>query len=652
MPEPENDILNDSVDNDAEINSSTNTGLNAPHFQLQLKSLQNSPYQLKKEGDEQTSETSKESPISLDFDNPADNPTDPSDNPLGTASPPPFQLKSASSSAMPGETLSQMSSTFGTDFSDVNIHQGSQSAVDAGALAYTQGNDIHFAPGQYDPASQSGQELLGHELTHVVQQREGRVQANNEVNGMPLNDDKGLEKEADDMGTAVAQKKTATTQNTSMYVSNQPSTFGTMQRWKLPWESDPPAKDGKDSKDDKKLKKVTKGGKSIAPNFDANISTPEPLPAMGKMEVITKIDVDFQDCNAQTIDKLAIYDSPADKKVWAKQIKEIAKKDPASLKWSDADKAKFKTDYQKSVSDVWSSDASKLSFKLDHPDYEKYMVNNTIKMEFTDKDPHHKISTIKMLPNMQRLRSNMALFDSRDVSEKEKRKVTKNYLAEQIGDFDKGKSDANATVKSRIEAFNDKSIAIQKQHATDTPAPNWNVELRGRSSSGGSKSLNSKLSKQRVNTVEAGILGKIPGVSVSKTFTGDTNSEADSKFQRVEAIFMDANLIDIEQNVAAHETGHMFGFGDEYEDETTTGALKKSTGDEANDPNFNTSKAVRDAGMGEDVVKEHRINQNLGSIMHSGSQVGVGHYSLFLIELKKLSTDAETGGQVDWKVSK
>jgi len=46
-----------------------------------------------------------------------------------------------------------------------------------GAQAYTQGTDIHFAPGQYQPSSQGGQELLGHELAHVVQQADGRVKA-------------------------------------------------------------------------------------------------------------------------------------------------------------------------------------------------------------------------------------------------------------------------------------------------------------------------------------------------------------------------------------------------------------------------------------------------------------------------------------------
>ncbi|QHT70508.1 DUF4157 domain-containing protein [Rhodocytophaga rosea] len=92
-----------------------------------------------------------------------------------------------------------MGGAFGADFSDVNIHQGEQ-ATQVGALAFAQGNDIHFAPGQYDPQSQRGQELLGHELTHVVQQRQGRVQPTTQAGGLPVNDDHSLEAEADEMG--------------------------------------------------------------------------------------------------------------------------------------------------------------------------------------------------------------------------------------------------------------------------------------------------------------------------------------------------------------------------------------------------------------------------------------------------------------------
>ena len=43
------------------------------------------------------------------------------------------------------------------------------------AKAFTTGQDIFFRQGAYNPASSGGQELLAHELTHVVQQNGDRV---------------------------------------------------------------------------------------------------------------------------------------------------------------------------------------------------------------------------------------------------------------------------------------------------------------------------------------------------------------------------------------------------------------------------------------------------------------------------------------------
>jgi len=119
----------------------------------------------------------------------------------------PVQAKSSNPNGLPATVQTQMEGALGADFSNVNIHTNSQSATDVGALAYTQGNDVHFAPGQYNPESSSGQELIGHELTHVVQQREGRVQPTTQAAGLPVNDDKGLESEADAGGQKAVQMK-------------------------------------------------------------------------------------------------------------------------------------------------------------------------------------------------------------------------------------------------------------------------------------------------------------------------------------------------------------------------------------------------------------------------------------------------------------
>lgn len=61
---------------------------------------------------------------------------------------------------------------FGQDLSDVRVHQNSRQATLLGAKAFTHDNVIHFAPGEYLPHTPSGNKIIGHELTHIVQQRE------------------------------------------------------------------------------------------------------------------------------------------------------------------------------------------------------------------------------------------------------------------------------------------------------------------------------------------------------------------------------------------------------------------------------------------------------------------------------------------------
>ncbi|MEZ8143366.1 hypothetical protein A1OK_18735 [Enterovibrio norvegicus FF-454] len=77
-----------------------------------------------------------------------------------------------------GEPLSvhvrqDMEQRFGYDFSNVRVHNDAKAADSASSLrarAYTLGNNIIFNRGQYQPHSVSGQKVLAHELTHVLQQ--------------------------------------------------------------------------------------------------------------------------------------------------------------------------------------------------------------------------------------------------------------------------------------------------------------------------------------------------------------------------------------------------------------------------------------------------------------------------------------------------
>jgi hypothetical protein len=100
---------------------------------------------------------------------------------------------------MPDALKSGIESLSGLSMDNVKVHYGSSQPAQLNALAYAQGSDIHIAPGQ--------EHHLPHEAWHVVQQAQGRVQPTMQLNeGVPVNDDAGLEKEADVMGAKASAK--------------------------------------------------------------------------------------------------------------------------------------------------------------------------------------------------------------------------------------------------------------------------------------------------------------------------------------------------------------------------------------------------------------------------------------------------------------
>lgn len=73
-------------------------------------------------------------------------------------------------------TRAFMEPRFGHDFSGVRVHsdtRAAESAQDVNALAYTVGRQVVFGAGQYAPETPAGRHLLAHELTHVLQQKQG-----------------------------------------------------------------------------------------------------------------------------------------------------------------------------------------------------------------------------------------------------------------------------------------------------------------------------------------------------------------------------------------------------------------------------------------------------------------------------------------------
>lgn len=102
----------------------------------------------------------------------------------------PVQLKNET--GMPDHLKAGIEDLSGFSMDDVRVHYNSDKPATVQALAYTQGTDIHVAPGQ--------EQHLPHEAWHVVQQMAGRVEPTTEVGGLPVNDNPALEREADVMG--------------------------------------------------------------------------------------------------------------------------------------------------------------------------------------------------------------------------------------------------------------------------------------------------------------------------------------------------------------------------------------------------------------------------------------------------------------------
>jgi hypothetical protein len=103
------------------------------------------------------------------------------------------RLPATHGAGLPDGLKSAIESLSGVSLDAVNVHYNSSEPPQLNALAYTQGRDIYLAPGQ--------ERHLAHEAWHVVQQAQGRVRPTMQMkDGVSINDDNGLEHEADAMG--------------------------------------------------------------------------------------------------------------------------------------------------------------------------------------------------------------------------------------------------------------------------------------------------------------------------------------------------------------------------------------------------------------------------------------------------------------------
>jgi hypothetical protein len=100
--------------------------------------------------------------------------------------------KKENQTGLPDSLKAGVENLSGLSMDDVKVHYNSSAPEQVQALAYTQGSEIHVGPGQ--------EKHLAHEAWHVAQQKQGRVQPTMQARGVSINDDQGLEREADVMG--------------------------------------------------------------------------------------------------------------------------------------------------------------------------------------------------------------------------------------------------------------------------------------------------------------------------------------------------------------------------------------------------------------------------------------------------------------------
>ena len=115
--------------------------------------------------------------------------------------------KKENNTGLPDNLKSGIENLSGYSMDDVKVHYNSDKPAQLQAHAYAQGTNIHLGPGQ--------EKHLAHEAWHVVQQKQGRVQATRQLKGkIQLNDDSRLEKEADIMGAKALQMKASNADHT------------------------------------------------------------------------------------------------------------------------------------------------------------------------------------------------------------------------------------------------------------------------------------------------------------------------------------------------------------------------------------------------------------------------------------------------------
>ncbi|MBI5880279.1 MAG: hypothetical protein HZB53_21725 [Chloroflexi bacterium] len=360
------------------------------------------------------------------------------------------------------------------------------------------------------------------------------------------------------------------------------------------------------------------------PNFDAKYTPTAPAPAIDPFVVTHNVFIDFKPFDE--VRKEEPYKSMR-----------FTKEQKADFQWSKAEETKFAADFISSVHDGWSG---KHKLHLKDPSFSEYIANVQVKVEQV-KDAakaHTKIKAMKIPKGAPRYRSFVdghdATLDIRDASEAEKHKVRDRKLVRQVKPFANNSADT-APVDGQLTGIADE-IKKMMPSGADPKAPlgaDWDISFLGRTNKPGTVGHNKKLGEQRADATKKRVGELVGWGNIGNSGSVGSENASDSEdFRRVDVNVFNKSTRDVEQNVAAHEFGHMIGLDDEYlEEKPGKDGAPKFFGDQSE--HYEKIKQL----MGEDAAKE-TLRENSASIMSTGGEVKRGHYVFFLEAINSMTS--------------
>jgi outer membrane protein OmpA-like peptidoglycan-associated protein len=331
-------------------------------------------------------------------------------------------------------------------------------------------------------------------------------------------------------------------------------------------------------------------------------------------------------------------------------------------KISDEKKEKFRNDFQKNVSATWQD---KFLFELNDKDFTPYKANLKLDIQFVaDAKDAHTIMEVKDRPKDFRSNvegkenkdfpslSHTAHLDTRDPSPDElaKKKAGKTFIestADHVGNFDFDSAALNSDCETGIGDVEKHLDALPDIMSFTEVSSGNTIHYIGRASPEGNAWYNRQLSKKRAETVKERIEKDKPDakkmdITVSGEGADKTGFESNKEnYRRVNVIIVPPqefkNQHKQDQITAAHEFGHMIGFGDEYSEKAGTKFEKRVEGDRPS--HYEDVKAI----MGQDAADELSMNQT-ASIMSEGNDIKKGHYAYFLKAIRDLT------GKQGWNI--